>query len=59
MKYLTLNAPTNSFGRYFSVKMNSSDIERLNINLTKNTYGPCASFLLRQMYEEKKARWDS
>ncbi len=59
MKCLTLNAPTNNFGRYFSVKMNSWDVEGLNINLTKNTYGPCASFLLRQMYEEKKIRWDS
>ncbi len=59
MKGLTLNAPTNNFGRYFSVKMNSWDIEGLSIKLTKNTYGPCASFLLRQMYEEKKIRWDN
>jgi hypothetical protein len=44
---LTLNAPTNNFGWYFSVKMNSWDIEGLNINLTKNTYGPCASSLLK------------
>jgi hypothetical protein len=53
MTCLTLNAPTNNFGRYFSVKMDSWDIERLNINLTKNAYGPCASFFLRQLYEEK------
>jgi hypothetical protein len=53
------NAPTNNFGRYFSAKMNSWDIEGLNVNLTKNTYGPCASFLLRQMYEEKRIRWDN
>ncbi len=59
MKCLTLNAPTNNFGTYFNVKMNFWDIEGLNINLTKNTYGPCASFLLRQMYKEKKIRWDS
>jgi len=39
--------------------MNSWNIEGLSINLTKNTYGPCASFLLRQMYEEKRIRWDS
>ncbi len=59
MKFLIVNAPTNSFGRYFNVKMNSWDIEGLNINLTNNTYGPCAFFLLRQMYQENKIRWDS
>jgi len=53
------NAPTNNFGRYFSVKMDFWDIEGLIINLTKNTYGPCPSFLLRQMYKEKRIRWDS
>jgi hypothetical protein len=57
MKWLALSAPTNNFDRYFTIKMNSWDIEGLNINLIKNTYGPCASFLLRQMYEEKKIRW--
>jgi hypothetical protein len=56
MKCLTLNAPTNNFGRYFNVKMNSWDIEGLNINSTKNTYGPCAYYLLKQMYKEKKIR---
>jgi hypothetical protein len=59
MKCLTLNAPTNNFGWYFSVKMDFQDIEGLNINLTKKTYGPCAPFLLRKMYEEKRIRWDS
>ncbi len=59
MKCLALNAPTNNFGQYFSVKMNSWDIEGLSINLTKNTYGSCASLLLSQMYEQKKIRWDS
>jgi hypothetical protein len=59
MKGLTLNAPTNNFGWYFSVKMNFWDIEGLNVNAAKNTYGPCASFLLKQMYEEKKKRWDN
>ncbi len=54
-----LNAPINNFGRYFNVKMNSWDIEGLIVNLTKNTYGPCAFFLIRQMYEEKRIRWDS
>jgi len=39
--------------------MNPWDIEGLIVNLTKNTYDPCASFLLRQIYEEKKIRWDS
>jgi hypothetical protein len=58
MKCLTLNAPTNNFGRYFIIKMDYWDIEGLNINLTNNTSGPCASFLLRQMYEEKRIRWD-
>jgi hypothetical protein len=56
---LTRNAPTNNFGRYFIVKMDSWDIEGLNVNLTKNTFGPCPSFLLRQMYEEKRIRWDN
>jgi hypothetical protein len=37
----------------------SWDIEGLNINLAKNTFGPCASFLLRKMYEEKRIRWDN
>ncbi len=59
MKCLTLNAPTNKFGRYFSVKMDSWDIQGLSVNLTMNTYGPCASFSLRQMYEEKRITWDS
>jgi hypothetical protein len=59
MKCLTLNAPTNNFGGYFIVKMDSWDIEGLSVNLTKNTFGPCASFLLRKMYEEKKIRWDN
>ncbi len=48
-----------NFGQYFNVEMKSWDIEGLIVNLTKNTYGPCASFLLRQMYEEKKIRWDN
>ncbi len=56
MKCLTFNAPTNKFGWYFIVKMDSWDIEGLSVNLTKNTFGPCASFLLRQMYEEKRIR---
>ncbi len=30
-----------------------------SVDLTKNTYGPCASFSLRQMHEEKKITWDS
>ncbi len=59
MKCLTLNAPTNNFGRYFIIKMDSWDIEGLSVNLTKNTFGPCVSFLLRQMYEKKKKRCDS
>jgi hypothetical protein len=58
MKCLTLNASINNFDLYFNVKMDSWDIEGLNINLTRNTYGLCASFLLRQMYEEKRIRWD-
>jgi hypothetical protein len=59
MKCLTLNAPTNNFGQYFIVKMDSWDIEGLNVNLTKNTFGPCASVLLEQMYKEKIIRWDN
>jgi hypothetical protein len=59
MKCLTLNAPTNNFGWYFIVKMEYWDIEGLSINLAKNTFGPCASFLLRKMYEEKRIRWDN
>ncbi len=59
MKCLTLNAPTNNFGRYFIIRMDSWDIEGLNFNLTKNTFGPCASLLLEQMYEEKRIRWDN
>ncbi len=59
MKCLTLNAPTKKFGQYFSVKMDFWDIDGLSVNLTKNTYGPCASFLSRQMYKEKRIRWDS
>jgi len=43
----------------FIVKMNSWYIEGLSVNLTKNTFGPCAYFLLRQMYEEKRIRWDN
>jgi len=58
MKCLTLNAPTNNFGQYFIIKMDSWDIKRLSVNLTKN-FGPCGSFLLRQMYEEKKITWDN
>jgi hypothetical protein len=54
MECLTLNAPTNNFGGYFIVKMDSWDIEGLSVDLTKNTFGPCASFLLRKLYEEKK-----
>jgi hypothetical protein len=56
MKCLT---PMKKIGQYFSVKMNSWDIDGLSVNLTKNTYGPCASFLLRKMYKEKIIRWDS
>ncbi len=37
--------------------MDSWDIEGLSVNLTMNTYGPCASFLLRQMCEEKRISW--
>ncbi len=59
MKCLTLNAPTNNFGQDFIIKMDSWDIEGLNVNLTRNTFGPCASFLLRQMYKEKGIRWDN
>jgi hypothetical protein len=59
MKRLTLNAPTNNFGQYFIVKMDSWDNEGLSINLTKNTFGPCGYSLLRQMYEEKRIRWDN
>jgi hypothetical protein len=59
MKCLTLNDPTNNFGRYFIIKMDSCDIKGLSLNLTKNTFGPCASFLLEQMYEEKRIRWDN
>jgi hypothetical protein len=59
MKCLTLNAPTNNFGRYFIVKMDSWDIEGLNVDLTNNTSNPRASFLLRQMYKEKRIRWDN
>ncbi len=59
MKCLTVNTPKNKFGRCFIVKMDSWDIERLSVNLTKNTFGPCAYFLLRQMYKEKIIRWDN
>ncbi len=59
MKCLTLNAPINNFGQYIIIKMNSWDIEGLCVNLTKNTFGPCVFFLLRQMYEEKKIRCES
>jgi hypothetical protein len=59
MKCLTLNAPTNFFDGYFIVEMDSWDIEGFSVNLIKNTFGPCASFLLRKMYEEKRIRWDN
>ncbi len=59
MKCLNLRATTNNFGRYFIVKIDSWDIEGLSVNLTKNTFDPWASFLLGQMYEEKRIRWDS
>jgi hypothetical protein len=48
MKCLTLNAPTKKIDQYFGVKMDSWHNDGLNVNLTKNTYGPCASFLLKQ-----------
>jgi hypothetical protein len=51
---LNLKCPNKQFCRYFIIKMDSWDIEGLNVNLTKNTFGPCVSFLSRQMYEEKK-----
>ncbi len=59
MKCLTLNTPTNNFGRDFIVKMDFWDIEGLHVSLTRNTFGPCASFLLRQMHKEKGIRWDN
>jgi len=58
MKCLTLDALRYNFGRYFIVKMNFWDVKGLSVNLTKNTFGPCVTFLLRQVYEEKRIRWD-
>ncbi len=52
-----LKCPNKQFG--LMLKWTLGDIEGLSVNLTKNTYGACASFLLRQMYEEKRIRWDS
>jgi hypothetical protein len=54
MKCLTLNDPTNNFGQYFSVKMDFWDIEGLSVNLTKNTYGPCASFFAKTNVQGKE-----
>jgi hypothetical protein len=59
MKCLTLNASRNNFGRYCIVRMDFWDVEGLTINVTKNTFGSCVTFLLRQMYEEKGIRWDN
>jgi hypothetical protein len=47
MKCLTLNAPTNNFRQYLIMKIASWDIEGLSVHLTKNTFGPCASFFVK------------